>query len=127
MPYRSVAPHWGWFIRIAHISGGLDFGRGNSDNGNRSDYARLWNWRTDEVLRIRPGVFGSEAFKKIHALPDGTIVVNTHQHTDDILSLPEDFWHFLRTASRPNKLGYWLNYPKPYPEIDLYYLLFQKI
>ena len=92
---------------------------GNSDNGNRSDYARLWNRRTDEVLRIRPGVFGSEAFKKIHALPDGTIVVNTHQHTDDILSLPEDFWHFLRTASRPNKLGYWLNYPKPYPDIDL--------
>ena len=92
---------------------------GNSDNGNRSDYARLWNWRTDEVLRIRPGVFGSEAFKKIHALPDGTIVVNTHQHTDDILSLSENFWHFLRTASRPNKLGYWLNYPKPYPEIDL--------
>lgn len=85
---------------------------GNSDNGNRSDYARLWNRRTDEVLRIRPGVFGSESFKKIHALPDGTIVVNTHQHTDDILSLPEDFWHFLRTASRPNKLGYWLNYPK---------------
>ena len=78
---------------------------GNSDNGNRSDYARLWNWRTDEVLRIRPGVFGSEAFKKIHALPDGTIVVNTHQHTDDILSLSENFWHFLRTASRPNKLG----------------------
>ncbi len=92
---------------------------GNSDNGNRSDYARLWNRRTDEVLRIRPGVFGSESFKKIHALPDGTIVVNTHQHTDDILSLPEDFWHFLRTASRPNKLGYWLNYPKPYPDIDL--------
>lgn len=92
---------------------------GNSDNGNRSDYARLWNRRTDEVLRIRPGVFGSESFKKIHVLPDGTIVVNTHQHTDDILSLPEDFWHFLRTASRPNKLGYWLNYPKPYPEIDL--------
>ena len=88
-------------------------------NGNRTDYARLWNWRTDEVLRIRPGVFGSEAFKKIHALPDGTIVVNTHQHTDDILSLSENFWHFLRTASRPNKLGYWLNYPKPYPEIDL--------
>ncbi|MBD9147873.1 MAG: integrase, partial [Bacteroides stercoris] len=77
---------------------------GNSDNGNRSDYARLWNRRTDEVLRIRPGVFGSEAFKKIHALPDGTIVVNTHQHTDDILSLSENFWHFLRTASRPNKL-----------------------
>lgn len=92
---------------------------GNSDNGNRSDYARLWNRRTDEVLRIRPGVFGSEAFKKIHALPDGTIVVNTHQHTDDILSLSENFWHFLRTASRPNKLGYWLNYPKPYPDIDL--------
>ncbi|MEN2537618.1 hypothetical protein AAER55_09400, partial [Acinetobacter baumannii] len=64
-------------------------------------------------------MFGSEAFKNIHALPDGTIVVNTHQHTDDILSLSENFWHFLRTASRPNKLGYWLNYSKPYPEIDL--------
>lgn len=94
--------------------------KGDSDNGNRSDYARLWNRRTDEVLRIRPGVFGRESFKNIHALPDGTIVVNTHQHTDDILSLSEDFWHFLRTTSRPNKLGYWLNYPKPYPDIDLF-------
>ena len=36
-------------------------------NGNRSDYARLWNWSTDEVLRIRPGVFGSESFKALHA------------------------------------------------------------
>lgn len=90
-------------------------------NGNRSDYARLWNWSTDEVLRIRPGVFGSESFKALHALPNGTIVVNTHQHTDDILSLPEDLWNFLRTASRPKKLGYWLNYPNPYPNID--YLL----
>lgn len=90
-------------------------------NGNRSDYARLWNWSTDEVLRIRPGVFGSESFKALHALPDGTIVVNTHQHTDDILSLPEDLWNFLRMASRPKKLGYWLNYPNPYPNID--YLL----
>lgn len=70
-------------------------------NGNRSDYARLWNWSTDEVLRIRPGVFGCESFKALHALPDGTIVVNTHQHTDDILSLPEDLWNFLRMASRP--------------------------
>ena len=25
-------------------------------NGNRTDYARLWNRKTDEVLRLRPGV-----------------------------------------------------------------------
>lgn len=78
---------------------------GNSDNGNRSDYARLWNRRTDEVLRIRPGVFGSESFKKIHALPDGTIVVNTHQHTDDILSLPEDFWAF-PSYGKPSRINW---------------------
>ena len=105
-------------LRIFHGDWILVEGNSNN-NGNRSDYARLWNRRTDEVLRIRPGVFGGESFHGVHALPDGSIVINTHQHTEDILSLSEDFWNFLRTANRPKKLGYWLNYPKPYPDIDL--------
>lgn len=84
-------------------------------NGNRTDYARLWNRKTDEVLRLRPGVLGNESFKSIHAMPDGTVIVNT-LNKGDILYRAEDFWDFLRTASRPKKLGYWLNYPKPYPD-----------
>ena len=83
-------------------------------NGNRTDYARLWNRKTDEVLRLRPGVLADESFKSIHAMPDGTVVVNTLKK-GDALYRAEDFWDFLRTSSRPKKLGYWLNYPKPYP------------
>ena len=83
-------------------------------NGNRTDYARLWNRKTDEVLRLRPGVLADESFKSIHAMPDGTVVVNTLKK-GDALYRAEDFWDFLRTSGRPKKLGYWLNYPKPYP------------
>lgn len=84
-------------------------------NGNRTDYARLWNRKTDEVLRLRPGVLANESFKSIHAMPDGTVVVNT-LNKGDALYRAEDFWDFLRTGGRPKKLGYWLNYPKPYPD-----------
>ena len=84
-------------------------------NGNRTDYARLWNRKTDEVLRLRPGVLGNESFKSIHAIPDGTVIVNT-LNKGDALYRAKDFWDFLRTGGRPKKLGYWLNYPKPYPE-----------
>ena len=84
-------------------------------NGNRTDYARLWNRKTDEVLRLRPGVLGNESFKAIHAMPDGTVIVNT-LNKGDVLYRTDDFWDFLRTSSRPKKLGYWLNYPKPYPD-----------
>ena len=84
-------------------------------NGNRTDYARLWNRKTNEVLRLRPGVLGNESFRAIHAMPDGTIIVNTLDNNGDVLCRAEDFWDFLRTSSRPKKLGYWLNYPNPYP------------
>ncbi len=68
-----------------------------------------------EVLRLRPGVLGNESFKSIHAMPDGTVIVNT-LNKGDALYRAEDFWNFLRTSSRAKKLGYWLNYPKPYPD-----------
>lgn len=87
----------------------------SQSNGNRTDYARLWNRKTDEVLRLRPGVLGNESFKSIHAMPDGTVIVNT-LNKGDALYRAEDFWNFLRTSSRAKKLGYWLNYPKPYPD-----------
>ena len=84
-------------------------------NGNRTDYARFWNRKTDEVLRLRPGVYGNESFVSLHAMPDGTIIVNTLDDVGDVLSRVDDFWDFIRTASRYKKLGYWLNYPEPYP------------
>lgn len=84
-------------------------------NGNRTDYARLWNRKTDEVLRLRPGVLGDEHFVSLHAMPDGTVFVNTLDKAGDVVCRVEDFWNFVRTASRPKKLGYWLNYPEPYP------------
>ena len=68
-------------------------------NGNRTDYARLWNRKTDEVLRLRPGVLGNESFKSIHAMPDGTVIVNTF-NKGDALYRANDFWDFLRTSSR---------------------------
>ena len=64
--------------------------------GHRTDYARLWNRKTDEVLRLRPGVLGNESFKSIHAMPDGTVIVNT-LNKGDALYRAEDFWNFLRT------------------------------
>ena len=87
-------------------------------NGNRTDYARLWNRKTNEVMRLRPGVLGDELFKSLHALPDGTIIVNTLDDVGDVLCRAEDFWNFLCTTSRPRKMGYWLNYPNPYPDTD---------
>lgn len=87
-------------------------------NGNRTDYARLWNRKTNEVMRLRPGVLGNELFKSLHALPDGTIIVNTLDDVGDVLCRAEDFWNFLCTTSRPRKMGYWLNYPNPYPDTD---------
>ena len=48
-------------------------------------------------------------------MPDGTIIVNTLDNNGDVLCRAEDFWDFLRTSSRPKELGYWLNYPNPYP------------
>lgn len=84
-------------------------------NGNRTDYARFWNRKTDEVLRLRPGVLGDEYFVSLHAMPNGTVIVNTLDKAGDVVCRVEDFWNFVRTASRPKKLGYWLNYPKPYP------------
>ena len=83
-------------------------------NGNRTDYARFWNRKTDEILRLRPGVLADESFKSIHVMLDGTVIVNT-LNKGDALYRAEDFWGFLRTWGRPKKLGYWLNYQKPYP------------
>lgn len=71
----------------------------------RLDFARLWNRSTGEVLRIRPGMFGSERLEHIGRLSDGRVVLTTlRSQMGQVVHFPEDFWNFLRTASRPQRM-----------------------
>lgn len=71
----------------------------------RLDFARLWNRTTGEVLRIRPGMFGSEKLEHIGRLSDGRVVLTTlRSHVGQVVHFPADFWNFLRSASRPQTL-----------------------
>ena len=71
----------------------------------RLDFARLWNRTTGEVLRIHPGVFGSEKLEHIGRLSDGRVVLTTlRSHVGQVVHFPADFWNFLRSASRPQTL-----------------------
>ena len=71
----------------------------------RLDFARLWNRTTSEVLRIRPGMFGSERLEHIGRLNDGRVVLTTlRSHVGQVVHFSTDFWSFLRTASRPQTL-----------------------
>ena len=86
---------------------------------HRFDYAQLWNRRTGEVLRLRPGMFGGKQFEGITALTDGTIVVKLlRDKVGRLMYYPADFWNFLRRAGRVRKLDRWLNFPIPYPGIS---------
>ncbi|WP_195985577.1 hypothetical protein [Clostridium sp. D33t1_170424_F3] len=90
----------------------------NSGDDFRTDFAQLWNQQTGEILRIRSGMFGPHKPDQIAALPDGRVVIATrHREAGSILHEPEDFWGFLRSANKPEKLGKWLRYRDPYPDI----------
>ena len=90
----------------------------SSGDDLRTDFAQLWNRYTGEVLRIRPGMFGSHKPDQIATLPDGRVVIFTRStKVGSVLHAPEDFWGFLRTANKPKKLGKWLRYHALYPDI----------
>lgn len=84
----------------------------------RKDYAQLWNQQTNEILRIRPQMFGLDNLKDIAVLRDGTVVIWTlRRGVGYVLCYPKDFWGFIRAANKPKKLSAWCNYPNRYPEI----------
>lgn len=90
----------------------------NSGDDFRTDFAQLWNQRTGEILRVRPGMFGPYQPDEIAALPDGRVIVITGQaKAGSVIHEPEDFWGFLRAANKPKKLGKWLHYYTCYPDI----------
>ena len=86
----------------------------------RLDFARLWNRTTGEVLRIRPGMFGSEKLEHIGRLSDGCVVLTTlRSHEGQVVHFPADFWNFLRSASRPQTLEPMQPCEALYPDIPL--------
>ena len=86
----------------------------------RLDFARLWNRRTGEVLRIRPGMFGREKLEHIGMLSDGRVVLTTlRSGVGQVVHFPADFWNFLRTASRPQTLEPMQPCEALYPDIPL--------
>ena len=86
----------------------------------RLDFARLWNRTTGEVLRIRPGMFGSEKLEHIGRLSDGRVVLTSlRSHVGQVVHFPTDFWSFLRTASRPQTLEPMQPCEALYPDIPL--------
>lgn len=90
----------------------------NSGDDFRTDFAWLWNQKTGEILRIRPGMFGPCKPEQIAALPDGRVVIVTQQRkAGSVIHEPEDFWGFLRLANKPKRLGKWLRYSTRYPDI----------
>lgn len=92
-----------------------------SGNNLQDDFAQLWNRQTDEILRIRPGMFGSEKLEHIAALRDGTVVITTRRsRIGQVVHYPTDFWNFLRTANKPKRLGQWRSYSELYPDIPFY-------
>ena len=72
----------------------------------KADFAQLWNPKTGEILRIRPGMFGSEKLEHIGVLRDGTVVLTTlRAGVGQVIHYPVDFWSFLRTANKSKKIG----------------------
>ena len=85
------------------------------------DFAQLINRNTCEVLRIRPGMFGGEKMQHIGILTDGTVVIVTRRdRVGPVFRYPIDFWGFLRTANKPQKLEPWREYKEVYPNLPIF-------
>ena len=85
------------------------------------DFAQLINMNTREVLRIRPGMFGGEKMQHIGILTDGTVVIVTRRdRVGPVFRYPIDFWGFLRTANKPQKLEPWREYKEVYPNLPIF-------
>lgn len=103
----KLCPFFGDWVLIKGTCGDL-----------KDDFAQLWNWQTNEILRIRPGMFGSEKLGYIGALRNGTVVFTTYRpRVWQVIHYPVDFWNFLRTANKPKRLGQWRTYSELYPNI----------
>ena len=84
----------------------------------KADFAQLWNPKTGEILRIRPGMFGSEKLEHVGVLRDGTVVLTTlRAGVGQVIHYPVDFWSFLRTANKSKKLEHWRHYKEIYPDL----------
>ena len=85
------------------------------------DFAQLINMNTREVLRIRPGMFSGEKMQHIGILTDGTVVIVTRRdRVGPVFRYPIDFWGFLRTANKPQKLEPWREYKEVYPNLPIF-------
>ena len=85
------------------------------------DFAQLINMNTREVLRIRPEMFGGEKMQHIGILTDGTVVIVTRRdRVGPVFRYPIDFWGFLRTANKPQKLEPWREYKEVYPNLPIF-------
>ena len=85
------------------------------------DFAQIINMNTREVLRIRPGMFGGEKMQHIGILTDGTVVIVTRRdRVGPVFRYPIDFWGFLRTANKPQKLEPWREYKEVYPNLPIF-------
>ncbi len=110
-------PGMGEGLRLRWFTGNWLLVQGNGEVLS-DDFAQLINIETREVLRIRPGMFGSEKMQHIGVLTDGTVVIVIRRTgVGPVFCYPTNFWEFLRTANKPKKLERWREYKELYPDL----------
>ena len=113
-------PGLGEELKLRWFTGDWLLVQGNGDILS-DDFAQLINMNTREVLRIRPGMFGGEKMQHIGILTDGTVVIVTRRdRVGPVFRYPIDFWGFLRTANKPQKLEPWREYKEVYPNLPIF-------
>ena len=86
----------------------------------RIDFARIWDRRTGEVLRLRPGMLRSNRLEHIGRMSDGRVVLTTlRSRVGQVVLFPTDFEGYLRSASRPLHMAPLQPYEELYPAIPL--------
>ena len=113
-------PGMGEWLKLRWFTGDWLLVQGNGEILS-DDFAQLINRNTREVLRIRPGMFGGEKMQHIGILTDGTVVIVTRRdRVGPVFRYPIDFWGFLRTANKPQKLEPWREYKEVYPNLPIF-------
>lgn len=86
----------------------------------RIDFARIWDRRTGEVLRLRPGMLRSDRLEHIGRMSDGRVVLTTlRSRVGQVVLFPTDFEGYLRSVSRPLHMAPLQPYGELYPAIPL--------
>ena len=86
----------------------------------RMDFARIWDRRTGEVLRLRPGMLRSGRLGHIGRMSDGRVVLTTlRSRVGQAVLFPTDFEGYLRSASRPLHMPPLQPYEERYPNLPL--------